>query len=375
MNRFQQLHKVGQSIWLDYIRRDLLSSGELAGLIQGGEVRGVTSNPTIFESAIAGTELYTGTIEELVSKGLGAEEILDDLILTDIRNACDQFASLYEESKYLDGYVSVEVNPSLANDTTGTLAEAKRLWNEVNRNNVMIKIPATKAGIPAIRSAIAAGISVNVTLIFSLERYAEVMESYIRGLEDRVQQEKDINQAASVASFFVSRVDSAVDRSLEILQSENLLESNKASRLMGKAAIANGKLAYAAFISHFRTPRFEELQIEGAQLQRPLWASTSTKNPNYPDTYYVDNLIGPDTVNTLPPQTLEAFRDHGVVRNTIEEGLEEAEESLKNLEELGISMREVTDQLEREGVEKFASSYMNLVDTVRAKVDSLQAIG
>jgi transaldolase len=366
---------VGQSIWLDYIRRDLLSSGELAGLIQGGEVRGVTSNPTIFESAIAGTELYTGTIEELVRKGLGAEEILDDLILTDIRRACDQFASLYEESKYLDGYVSVEVNPSLANDTTGTLAEAKRLWSEVNRNNVMIKIPATKAGIPAIRSAIAAGISVNVTLIFSLERYAEVMESYIRGLEDRVQQEKDINQAASVASFFVSRVDSAVDRSLEILQSENLLESNKASRLMGKAAIANGKLAYAAFISHFRTPRFEKLQIEGAQLQRPLWASTSTKNPNYPDTYYVDNLIGPDTVNTLPPQTLEAFRDHGVVRNTIEEGLEEAEESLKNLEELGISMREVTDQLEREGVEKFASSYMNLVDTVRAKVDSLQAIG
>ncbi|MEE9508801.1 MAG: transaldolase [Anaerolineales bacterium] len=375
MNRFEQLHKVGQSIWLDYIRRDLLSSGELAGLIQGGEVRGVTSNPTIFESAIAGTELYTGTIEELVSKGLGAEEILDDLILTDIRRACDQFASLYEESKYLDGYVSVEVNPSLANDTTGTLAEAKRLWSEVNRNNVMIKIPATKAGIPAIRSAIAAGISVNVTLIFSLERYAEVMESYMRGLEDRVQQEKDINQAASVASFFVSRVDSAVDRSLEILQSENLLESNKASRLMGKAAIANGKLAYAAFISHFRTPRFEKLQIEGAQLQRPLWASTSTKNPNYPDTYYVDNLIGPDTVNTLPPQTLEAFRDHGVVRNTIEEGLEEAEESLKNLEELGISMREVTDQLEREGVEKFASSYMNLVDTVRAKVDSLQAIG
>ncbi len=375
MNRFEQLHKVGQSIWLDYIRRDLLSSGELAGLIQGGEVRGVTSNPTIFESAIAGTELYTGTIEELVRKGLGAEEILDDLILTDIRRACDQFASLYEESKYLDGYVSVEVNPSLANDTTGTLAEAKRLWSEVNRNNVMIKIPATKAGIPAIRSAIAVGISVNVTLIFSLERYAEVMESYIRGLEDRVQQEKDINQAASVASFFVSRVDSAVDRSLEILQSENLLESNKASRLMGKAAIANGKLAYAAFISHFRTPRFEKLQIEGAQLQRPLWASTSTKNPNYPDTYYVDNLIGPDTVNTLPPQTLEAFRDHGVVRNTIEEGLEEAEESLKNLEELGISMREVTDQLEREGVEKFASSYMNLVDTVRAKVDSLQAIG
>ena len=375
MNRFQQLHKLGQSIWLDYIRRDLLSSGELAGLIQGGEVRGVTSNPTIFESAIAGTELYTGTIEELVSKGLGAEEILDDLILTDIRRACDLFASLYEESNFLDGYVSVEVNPSLANDTTGTLAEAQRLWSEVNRNNVMIKIPATKAGIPAIRSAIAAGISVNVTLIFSLERYAEVMESYILGLEDRTLQGKDINQVASVASFFVSRVDSAVDGSLEILQSENLLESNKASRLMGKAAIANGKLAYAAFISHFHTARFEKLQLEGAQLQRPLWASTSTKNPNYPDTYYVDNLIGPDTVNTLPPQTLEAFRDHGVVRNTIEAGLDDAEESLENLEELGISMREVTHQLEREGVEKFASSYMNLVDTVRVKVDSLQAIG
>lgn len=375
MNRFQQLHDVGQSVWLDYIRRDLLSSGELAGLISGGEVRGVTSNPTIFESAIAGSELYTETIEELVSKGLSAEEILDNLILVDIQKACDEFAGLYEESNYSDGFVSVEVNPSLADDTSGTLAEAQRLWKEVDRNNVMIKIPATSAGIPAIQGAITAGLNVNVTLIFSLERYDQVMEAYLSGLEQRWAQYKDLSTVASVASFFVSRIDSAVDSTLETLQSENLLESDKASRLFGKAAIASAKLAYDAFKAQFDTPRFDALQSIGAQFQRPLWASTSTKNPNYPDTYYVDNLIGPRTVNTLPPITLDAFRDHGEVKNTLETGLEGAKNSLADLESLGISMAEVTYQLERVGVEKFASSYVNLTDTVRAKVESIRAIG
>jgi transaldolase len=239
----------------------------------------------------------------------------------------------------------------------------------------MIKIPATSAGIPAIQSAIAAGINVNVTLIFSLERYDQVMEAYLGGLEERVEQDKDISRVASVASFFVSRVDSAVDGTLETLQSENLLESDKASRLFGKAAIANAKLAYDAFKTQFNTTRFNALLSVGAQYQRPLWASTSTKNPNYPDTYYVDNLIGPKTVNTLPPITVDAFRDHGEVKNTLEIGLEGAKNSLASLESLGISMAEVTYQLERVGVEKFASSYINLTDTVRAKVESLRAIG
>jgi transaldolase len=375
MNRFQQLHKLGQSLWLDYIRRDLLSSGELAGLISKGEVRGVTSNPTIFENAIAGSDLYAKTIEDQVNDGLAAEKILDNLILEDIRNACDEFAALYESSKFADGFVSIEVNPSLAEDTSATLAEAQRLWNEVDRPNVMIKIPATPAGIPAIQGAIAAGINVNVTLIFSLERYGEVMEAYLSGLEERVSQNLEINQVASVASFFISRVDSAVDAKLEILKAENLLEADKASALLGTAAIANAKLAYAQFLNIFDAPRFNTLQSVGAQFQRPLWASTSTKNPNYPDTYYVDNLIGPNTVNTLPPQTLEAFRDHGVVMNTIQSEVEVAKDALQKLEELGISMAEVTDQLEKEGVDKFAASYLNLTDTVRVKVDTMQSVG
>lgn len=374
MNRFEQLHQLGQSIWLDYIRVDLLETGELAELIAKGEVRGVTSNPTIFEGAIAGSDLYTRTIEEKVSQGQVAEEILDSLILDDIRCACDQFADLYVSSKYSDGFVSIEVNPALADDTSGTLAEARRLWKMVDRPNVMIKIPATVAGISAIRRAIAEGINVNVTLIFSLERYSQVMEAYLQGLEMRVDQEMEIAGVASVASFFVSRVDTAVDARLEVLRSENLLESERASDLMGQAAIANAKLAYASFLEHFNTNRFKALQKQGAQYQRPLWASTSTKNPDYPDTYYVDNLIGPHTVNTLPPKTLDAFRDHGVVKNTIEADVEGAQASLGELADLGISMTEVTDQLEREGVEKFAASYINLIDTVRAKVDTMQTL-
>jgi len=372
MNKILKLHELGQSVWLDYIRRDLLDTGELSDLIQKGEVRGVTSNPTIFEQAIAGSDLYTSTIENLVSKELSADEILDNLILTDIRTACDQFTSLYEESGYLDGYVSVEVNPNLADDTSSTLAEAERLWEAVDRSNVMIKIPATSAGIPAIQKAIAAGICVNVTLIFSLDRYGQVMQAYINGMEERIQDGKDVSKVASVASFFISRIDSEVDGALEVLRSENLLESEIASSLLGKAAIANAKLAYNGFSETFSGPRFVKLQNAGAQFQRPLWASTSTKNPNYPDTYYVDNLIGPKTVNTLPPHTLEAFRDHGVAENRLESGLVDARNSLAKLESLGISMKEVTHKLEREGVEKFASSYHNLIDTVRARVDSLQ---
>jgi transaldolase len=360
---------------LDYIRRDLLSTGELAGLISKGEVRGVTSNPTIFENAIAGSDLYAKTIEDQVNEGMAAEKILDNLILEDIRRACDEFGALYQSSESSDGFVSIEVNPSLAGDTSGTLAEANRLWNAVDRPNVMIKIPATAAGIPAIQSAIADGINVNVTLIFSLERYGQVMEAYLSGLEERIRQNLEINHVASVASFFVSRVDSAVDNMLEILKSENLLESERASDLLGTAAIANAKLAYAAFLELFNSRRFTALQSRGAQYQRPLWASTSAKNPNYPDTYYVDNLIGPNTVNTLPPQTLDAFRDHGVVMNTIESEIDVAKDSLMKLEHLGISMAEVTDQLEKEGVEKFAASYINLTDTVRAKVDTMQSVG
>ncbi|MBK9209488.1 MAG: transaldolase [Anaerolineales bacterium] len=354
MTPIQKLTSLGQSLWYDNIQRKLLENGELKAMIERGDIRGVTSNPTIFQNAIAKTNDYDAALIPLAWSGWDAEKIFWQLAIEDIQEACDLFRPLYDETKGGDGYVSLEVSPYLANETDATAKQAKELWERVNRPNLMVKIPATKAGIPAIRQTIAAGINVNVTLIFSLERYAEVMDAYLSGLEDRVAANEPINMIASVASFFVSRVDTEVDPRLP-----------KDSALLGKAAIANAKLAYHAFEETFTSARFATIKARfSARVQRPLWASTGTKNPAYSDTIYVDSLIGPDTVNTVPPATLDAFRDHGNAAVTITRGLDESKSQLAELESAGVSMNQVTDELEEEGVKSFADAFKVLLDVV-----------
>jgi transaldolase len=373
MSRIKKLHELGQSVWLDTISRELIRSGELAALIRNGEVYGVTSNPTIFEQAIIGGTQYSEAISEGVRRGLSADEILDELVLADIRAAADLFLQLHWRTKGADGFVSVEVDPALADDAKATIGEAARLWSAIDRPNVMIKIPATEAGIDAIRAAIAEGINVNVTLIFARERYAQVMEAYLSGMERRLKNGELVNHITSVASFFVSRVDTAVDSALDELAKKDSNMARSALSLQGKAAIANAKLAYAQFKSFFDTERFRRVLDHGARLQRPLWASTSTKNPAYPDTYYVDNLIGQNTVNTLPPKTLDAYRDHGEVGPGLEAGLDEAQRAIAEIEKLGISFKEITFQLERDGVKKFAQSFANLQEVVGRQAESIRA--
>jgi transaldolase/glucose-6-phosphate isomerase len=367
MTPVHRVYELGQSIWLDYIRRDLIESGELEQRIKTGEIRGVTSNPTIFEQAIAESDLYTAAIRPLAQANWKAEEIFDALSIEDIRAAAGVFLPLYEETNGQDGFVSIEVNPKFADNTSRTLVEVRRLWKIVNRPNVMIKIPATQAGVAAIEQAIAEGINVNVTLIFSLDRYAEIMEAYLRGLEIRLEEGASLDHVASVASFFVSRIDTAVDALLEETVRQESQNAERAAALLGKAAISSAKMAYVQFKATFSGPRFERLAMHGAHVQRPLWASTSTKNPAYPDTYYVDNLIGPDTVNTLPPKTLEAFRDHGVAELTLERDLSVARAQFEAFKTIDVSMESVTHQLEREGVAKFARSYTSLLKTLRTR--------
>lgn len=352
----QQLTSLGQSLWYDNIQRRLLDNGELAAMIARGDIRGVTSNPTIFHNAISKTSDYDSALVPLALSGWDAESIFWQLAVEDIRAACDLFAPLYAETYGVDGYVSLEVSPYLANDTAKTLAQAKELWKTVGRSNLMVKIPATKAGLPAIRQAISAGINVNVTLIFSIERYREVIEAYMSGLEDRILAGGDIEYVHSVASFFVSRLDSKIDPQLPA-----------GSPLLGKAAIANAKLAYAVFQETFNSERFAKLQLSKANFQRPLWASTGTKNPAYPDTLYVDTLIGPATVNTVPPQTLDAFRDHGNAAMTLIEGVDECRAQVAELEKMGISLQKVTDELEEEGVKSFADAFTALLDSLEAR--------
>ena len=369
MTPVQRVYELGQSLWLDYIRRDLIESGELEELIKNGDIRGVTSNPTIFERAIADSDLYTAAIRPLAQANWKADEIFEALAVEDIRAAAGVFLPLYEKTNGRDGFVSIEVNPRFADNASRTLIEARRLWKAVNRPNVMIKIPATKAGVSAVEQAIAEGINVNVTLIFSLDRYTEVMKGYLRGLENRLEKGMSLDHVASVASFFVSRVDTAVDALLEAIVREEDQRAERATALLGKAAISNAKMAYVQFKATFGSPRFEHLALRGAQVQRPLWASTSTKNPMYPDTYYVDNLIGPDTVNTLPPKTLEAFRDHGVAEWALERDLSVARAQLDAYRSVNVSLESVTNQLEREGVAKFARSYTSLLKTLRSRAN------
>ncbi len=354
----RKLYSLGQSLWYDNIQRRLLENGTLAAMIRRGDIRGVTSNPSIFLNAIAKTDDYDPALIPLAWSGWEAEQIFWQLAIEDIQVACDLFSALYRESEGADGYVSLEVSPTLAHNTAGTIEQAKQLWKLVDRPNLMIKIPATPEGIPAVRAAIGAGINVNTTLIFSRERYRAVMEAYLAGLEERLAAGLDVRHIASVASFFVSRMDTKVDALLD------KIDSTDAKSLRGKTAIAYTRLAYEEFLKVFRGERFAHYKAAGCSVQRPLWASTSTKNPAYPDTMYVDELIGPGTVNTVPPQTLEAFRDHGKARITIFDNLDGARQTLSALEALGISMDAVTTELENEGVKSFSEAFMAMLRAI-----------
>ncbi len=363
MTKLHELAQLGQAIWFDYIRRSFTDSGDLQKLLDQG-VRGVTSNPSIFEKAIAGSADYDDDLRRLVDEGKSVEEIYEALVIDDIQKAADLLRPLYDESGGVDGYVSLEVSPTLAHDTEGTIAEAKRLFAVLGRPNVMIKIPATPAGISAIEAAIGAGINVNVTLIFSLAQYEAVSEAYLAGLEKLAATGGDVNQVASVASFFISRVDTAVDAALEKAGHTNL---------QGKIAIDNAKLSYARFRERFSGERWQKLAQAGARVQRPLWASTGTKNPSYSDTLYVDSLIGPDTVNTVPPATLQAFLDHGQVALILETDVAGARARLARLSELGIDLDAITQKLQDDGVAAFAKSFEALMASIETKREQLLA--
>ena len=357
MTRLKELAKLGQSVWLDYISRSLIASGELQSLIGEG-LGGITSNPTIFEKAIAGSGEYDADIRRLSAQGKSDIEIYEALAIDDIRRAADLLRPLHEESGGADGYVSLEANPRLAYDTQGTVSEVRRLWKLLARPNVMIKVPATEAGIPAVESLTAEGINVNITLIFSLSHYDAVARAYTGGLEKLAAMGGPVEKVASVASFFVSRIDTAVDR---------VLESRGARDLLGRIAVDYSKTVYSHFRGYLASPRWKDIAGKGARVQRLLWGSTGTKNPAYSDLLYVDHLIGPDTVNTLPPATLAAFRDHGRVAATLTEGLAEARARLSRLEALGISMDLTTRQLQDDGVAAFARSFEGLLKSIAEK--------
>ena len=372
-NRLVEIMKLGQSIWYDNIRRAMLTTGDLRKKIEEDDLRGVTSNPTIFEKAITGSTDYDEQLSRLVQSGKGVSEILEDLVVEDIGNAADVLKPVYDKTDGLDGYISLEVNPKLAYDTQGTIDEATRLFERVGRKNVMIKIPAAQEGLPAIEESIYRGVNINITMIFSIENYEQVAEAFIKGLERRAAEGKNVDHIASVASFFVSRVDTAIDADLEYKarHASSPEEKQRLEALCGKAAIANAKLAYEKYKEIFHGPRFAELKAKGAQVQRCLWASTGTKNPNYSDVLYVDNLIGPETVNTVPPATYTAIRDHGRVELTLEEGLDECRALIEQLAEVGIDLKEVTEKLQRDGLAAFVNSFDTLVESIESKRDAL----
>ena len=356
----------GQSVWLDFITRDLLKSGELRRMIESDGLRGMTSNPTIFQNAIGKGTDYDEQIKELIAAGKDTSAIFEAVAVKDIQDACDLFRPLYDSTDGLDGFVSIEVSPTLAHDTEKTLADARRLWQEVGRPNVMIKVPGTAAGIPAIKVLLSEGINVNITLLFSLPSHKQVMWAYVEALEARAQAGKPVDHIASVASFFVSRVDTLADKLID----EKIAAGGDAATLkaiQGKVAVANAKVAYENFQHIFGGDRFKALAAKGARVQRPLWASTGTKNRAYSDILYVDSLIGPDTVNTLPPATLEAFMDHGTVARTVDQGVAEAHKTLDALKVAGVEIDTVTRQLEKEGVASFAKSFEDLLAGVEAK--------
>jgi transaldolase/glucose-6-phosphate isomerase len=375
VNPLKDLQKFGQSVWLDYIRRSLLTSGELKRLIEEDGLQGLTSNPSIFEKAISGSTDYNEFIASIRDSNLDAAGIYEKLAIRDIQEAADILLPVYTETNKRDGYVSLEVSPLLANDTRATLVEAKKLWKEVGRPNVMIKVPGTEAGIPAIRELISDGININVTLLFSEQTYERVADAYIAGLESLASKGGDISNVASVASFFISRIDTDIDTivSARLAQTKDDTQKQLLNSVLGKVAIANAKLTYERYTQIFSGSRWEKLKGKGAQSQRVLWASTSTKNPQYPDTMYVDELIGPDTVNTIPPTTFDAFREHGKPEQTLTENLEDARQVMDNLEKLNISMKDVTDSLVVQGVRLFVDAFHKLTDTVAKQRSELKA--
>jgi len=367
----KKLDQMNLSIWYDNIERKLLEDGSLAGMVDRGEIRGITSNPSIFNKAISQSTEYDYDIEVLTQGGFSSEEIYEKLAIKDIQTAADLFLPIYRNTKGGDGYVSLEVSPYLAHDTEGTIRDAKRLWKLVDRPNLMVKIPSTIEGLPAITEVIAAGINVNVTLIFSLERYREVREAYLSGLEKRNKKGDSIKEIASVASFFISRIDTKVDGLLENLQdSIDPEKEHLPAELIGKAAVASGKLAFADYERTFGKDgdRFNDLAKSGANRQRALWASTSTKNPTFPDTKYVDELIGPYTVNTIPPKTLVAFLDHGTVERTIDRELDSARKVFEKLSDVGIDIDQATQELETEGVKAFADAFGSLLESLNIRM-------
>jgi len=372
-NPLQQLLDYGQSMWLDYIRRDLFTSGKLKHMIAEDGLRGMTSNPAIFEKAIADSSLYDDMLKSLASrKDLDATGRFEQLAIRDIQDAADVLRPVYEQSNFRDGYVSLEVSPYLALKTQDTMDEARRLWKAVNRDNVMIKVPGTAEGLPAIRQLIGEGININITLLFAQEVYEKVAEAYIAGLEDLAKRGGNLKKMASVASFFISRIDTLIDSMLN----ERLKKTTDASQqallsgLLGKVAIANGKLTYQRYQRIFSGPRWEALAAKGAQTQRVLWASTSTKNPKYRDVIYVEELIGPDTVNTMPLATIDAFRDHGQLRNSLTEDVAGAQKVMDDLARAGIAIKEVTDKLTEDGVKLFADAFDKLLAAVEKNTQS-----
>ena len=373
-NPLRQLNKVGQSVWQDYIRREEILSGDLQRLIEEDGLSGMTSNPTIFAKAIAGGKDYDESIKKLVGQGLEGPRLFEALAVEDIQMACDAFRPTYDATKGEDGYVSIEVSPTLARDTEGTIDEARRLWKSVERPNLLVKIPGTHEGLPAILQTLSEGININITLLFAVERYEEVAEAYVAALENRVKAGQPVDRLASVASFFVSRIDTKIDQQLTaMIQAANTsAQRERLEGLLGKAAIANAKDAYQRFKRIFSTDRFKALEAKGARVQRVLWASTSTKNPKYRDVLYVENLIGPQTVDTMPPATIVAFRDHGRVELTLERDLEYAYRDLEKLAESGIDLRAVTKQLEDEGVASFAKDYEKLLEGLEEKRQKLR---
>ena len=366
-NPLQELLNYGQSMWLDYIRRDLFTTGKLKQMIANDGLRGMTSNPAIFEKAIADSSLYDDQLKALAArKDLDATGRFEEIAIRDIQDAADTLRQVYEESNFRDGYVSLEVSPFLARKTQETIDEARRLWKKVKRDNVMIKIPGTTEGIPAIRQSIGEGININVTLLFAQDFYEKVAEQYLGGLEDLAARGGNLKKMAGVASFFISRIDTLIDSMIN----EKLKTTTDASQqallksLLGKVAIANGKLTYQSYERIFSGSRWDALKAKGAQTQRVLWASTSTKNPAYRDVIYVEELIGPDTVNTMPPATIDAFRDHGKLRNSLTEDIPGAKKTMADLERAGISMKQVTDKLTVDGVKLFADAFDKLLAAV-----------
>jgi transaldolase len=358
MNRLQALHDAGVALWLDFIERTMLHNGDLERRIRDDALTGMTSNPTIFEKALAEGTAYDAQLRS-APRDLTALDLFELVASTDVRDACDRFRPVYDATRGDDGYVSIEVSPGAANDARATVEEAHRLFKAVDRPNVLIKIPGTMEGAKAVREVIAAGISVNITLLFSLEAHDRVIDAYMSGLEDRVARGQPLDKLASVASFFISRVDTEVDKRLDA--------TNDAAELKGRAAIANARLAYQLFNERFSSKRWTALAAKGARVQKPLWASTSTKNPAYRDVMYVEELIGPRCINTLPPQTVDAFRDHGDVARTLDRDVDEARRTLERLEQAGVHMKDVTDKLLVEGLASFQKSFDSLIAGLQKK--------